>query len=57
MMFDKINTNKCSASYIMHELSKDLADKILKNSPILVTVQYPGAVDTNIIEGLKMITD
>ena len=38
MMFDKINTNKCSASYIMRELSKDLADKILKNSPLPIIV-------------------
>ena len=49
MMFDKINTNKCSASYIMHELGKDLATKILENSPISV----PENIDIGITEGLK----
>ena len=60
MMFDKINTNKCSASYVMHELGKDLAIKILKNSPHPVIVQdhdVACVVDVNISEGLKMVTD
>lgn len=56
MMFDKINTNKGSASYIMHELSKDLAIKILENSPVS-EIQNPGSLDVNTIEGLKMIME
>jgi hypothetical protein len=34
LMINRINTNKGSASYSMCELSKDLAMKILENSPV-----------------------
>lgn len=55
MMFDRINTNKGSASYYMSELGKDLVTKILENSPVPITDL--GSTDTNIIEGLKTITE
>ena len=60
MMFDRINTMKCSASYSMHELDKEFATRILENSPlpeVYSLVQDPNTVDIDITEGLKMIMD
>lgn len=60
MMFDRINTMKCSASYSIHELDKEFATRILENSPlpeVYSLIQNPNAIDTNIAEGLKMIMD
>lgn len=60
MMFDRINTMKSSASYSIQELDKELATKILENSPfpeVYSLVQDPNVVDTNIAEGLKTIME
>lgn len=59
MMFDRINTMKCSASYSMHELDKEFAMRILENSPlpeVYSLIQDPNVID-NIAEGLKMIME
>lgn len=60
MMFDRINTMKCSASYSMHELDKELATKILENSPLPEVYslgQDSNTVESNIAEGLKTIME
>ena len=58
MMFDRINTIKCSASYSIHELDKELVTKILENYPLPEVYsldQDPNVIDINITDGLKMI--